>query len=241
MIYVPKIIDNYEIERQDVEGIGRHYNILLENGEKHLFPSMTTILSYKGDEEYIVNWKQSVGKKVAYAVSKIATDAGTELHLFCEYIMMREFDNAVNLAKTTKDRRAKFYMRKILPHLQKYKNVYASEEFLFSLKYKIAGTTDAVVVINNIIYILDFKTSSSIKDESKITSYYIQVAGYAIMWEEITGQKVNDAIILIVNPMNVQEIVVSLEQYRPMFLDYVDGFYKLHGHEYQKEILTIGA
>lgn len=238
MIFVDKVIDNYTIRREDdVNGIGRHYYITLENGDKHIFPSMTTILAYEGEAEYITNWKKSIGSAHAYAKTKMATDAGTELHQFCEYVLLRDYDSAVKYCKNTKDRRAKLFMKKILPHLQKYKNVSATEEFLFSLKWGIAGTTDAVVVLDGVIYILDFKTSISAKSADSIEGYYIQVAGYSVMWEEITGQKVDDAIILLVNPYKVQEFVLKLDEYKQKFIEVVDGFYNKYGREYQQKYL----
>lgn len=237
MIFVPKVIDGYTIHRQDVDNIGRHYNIKLKNGENYIFPSMTTILSDE-EPEYITKWKKYVGEKRADIISRISTDAGTYLHEFCEYVMLRDLDKAKNLINTCPDRRAVFFMKKILPYLKKYKKVYASEEFLFSLKYKVAGTTDAVVVVDNIIFILDFKTSKSAKNKDSIHSYYIQVAGYSLMWEEITGQVVDDAIILLVNPYSVQEFIVNIQQYKEDFKKVVDDFYKKYGTDYQIKELT---
>lgn len=239
MIFVDKVVDDYKIERVDVEGIGRHYKIELKDGSKHLFPSMTTILSFEGDKDYIIAWKKRVGEALAYAKTKQATDAGTELHLFCEYIMLRQFDKAVNLHQTTKDRRAKFYMKKIAPYLKRFKKIFASEEFMFSLKYRIAGTTDAVVGLDDgLMYILDFKTASTMKSADSIVDYYIQVAGYAMMWEFITGIVVDDAIILMVTPYQVQEFTVSLVEYKKDFENLVNNFYAKYGDDYQRNILN---
>lgn len=236
MIFIKKIIDNYTIQRYSVSGIGRHYYITLEDGGKHIFPSMTTILS---DEEpvFLKEWRKRVGTVQAERICRISTDAGTELHQFCEYIMLRDAENASKVFANSKDRRAKFFMKKILPYLKQYKTILASEEFLFSLKYRIAGTLDACVIVDGIIYILDFKTSKSAKAPEKIENYYIQIAGYAIMWEEITGQVVDFGKILLVNPYSVQQFDVSLLEYKEKFIEVVNNFYTKYGNEYQQFLL----
>lgn len=240
MIFLPKIIDNYEISRYEVEGIGRHYLVKLADGSRRLFPSMTTMLSFEGDPDYIIGWKKAVGSALAYAISKNATDSGTELHLFAEYIMLRQFDEAMLLYKTTKNRFSKNYMKKLMPYLRKYKTVYASEEFTFSLKHKVAGTLDACVSYekDGIIYLLDFKTSSAKKNPNNIEDYYIQISGYAIMLEEITGTVVDDGIILLVGPYGVQEVNVKLSKYKEKFINLVNAYYAKYGFEYQQKILN---
>lgn len=241
MIFVPKIINNYKIYREDVPEIGRHYHITLEDGTKHLFPSMTTILSQMKSEEMIDilgKWRKSIGDKHANAICKIATDDGEMLHYYCELIMLQKYKEAQQYYKECSSKRAKFFMKKITPTLAKYKTIYASEEFMFSLKYGVAGTTDAVIFHDNKPMILDFKTSKSVKNPNNIIDYYIQVSGYALFWEELTGQVIDDGIILIVNPINVQEIIVDLKPYKKQYIDTVKGFYDKFGRDYLSEVIN---
>lgn len=240
MIFVPKIINNYSIDRHNIDDIGRHYLIKLEGGGKHLYPSMTTLLSLMKSKEMVdilAAWRRSIGNKHANAISKIATDDGEMLHYYCELIMLQKYKEAQQYYKECSSRRAKFFMQKITPNLAKYKTIYASEEFMFSLKYGVAGTTDAVVFHNNKPMILDFKTSKSVKNPEAILDYYIQVSGYALFWQELTGQVIDDGIILIVNPINVQEIIVDLKPYKQMFIDTVEQFYNKFGRDYLQEVL----
>lgn len=240
MIFVPKIIDNYTIDRVQVDGIGRHYQIKLQDGSTYLMPSVTTLLSLtktKEMENILKNWRKSVGEKHAYAISNIATDDGEMLHYFCELIMLRKYQEAQTYYKECKSKRARFFMKKIFPNLKKYKIINASEEFMFSLKYNIAGTTDAVVEHDGIEYILDFKTSKSIKDPKDIEDYYIQTSAYALMWEELTGRVIEDAIILIVNPYNTQEVIVNLKEYKVKFVEKLNEFYDKFGKDYLKDFV----
>lgn len=67
----------------------------------------------------------------------------------------------------------------------------AIEQSLVSDTYKTGGTIDRVYRINDILTILDIKTSGSIYD-----SYWCQTGCYAKMWEEHSGQKVEQTAIL---------------------------------------------
>lgn len=240
MIFVPKIVDNYSISRYDVDGIGRHYLITLEDGTRHLFPSATTLLSLMKSKEMVdilAAWRRSIGNKHANAISKIATDDGEMLHYYCELCMLQRYKEAQQYYKDCQSKRAKFFMKKITPALAKYKTIYASEEFMFSPTYGIAGTTDAVIYHDGKPMILDFKTSKSVKNPDNIDDYKIQVSAYAYMWQHITGQVVDDGIILIVNPINVQEIIVDLKPYKKMFVETVNAFYDKFGRDYLQEVL----
>lgn len=224
MIFVPKIIDGYTIEREVVDG-NRHYRIKHDDSN-YLFPSMTTIL-HQEEPEYITAWKNRVGEKVAYSVSKYATDAGTELHEYCENVLLRNLDRAKHLLATG-ERTSKFYMKKITPYLRNINKVLATEEFLFDSNVGVAGTVDGVVEYNGKLCILDFKTANMPRNIDDIESYYIQVAGYASMWKHITGETVNDGMILMVNSINVQEIPVNITKYVDKFHRLVDMYYETH-------------
>ena len=45
--------------------------------------------------------------------------------------------------------------------------------------------------------IIDFKTSSKKKKDEWIKKYFLQTTAYSIMWEELTGIKVTQIVILI--------------------------------------------
>ena len=67
----------------------------------------------------------------------------------------------------------------------------ASERRMYSKKYWIAGTVDAVVEIKGKRYVVDIKTYSGIYDRTP----FLQMAGYAIMLEEM-GEKIDGTIIV---------------------------------------------
>ncbi len=68
----------------------------------------------------------------------------------------------------------------------------ASEEVLASDEHKVAGTLDALAVIDGITYLVDFKTSGQIS-----ASYLLQCAGYDIMLHEMGLQVMGYLIVRI--------------------------------------------
>jgi len=57
-----------------------------------------------------------------------------------------------------------------------------TEMFLYSKKYGYAGTSDLAVEIDNVVGIIDYKTSKAVYSES-----FLQVAAYLVAFEEVTG------------------------------------------------------
>lgn len=68
----------------------------------------------------------------------------------------------------------------------------ASEQKMYSKKHWIAGTVDAVVMIDGKKYVMDIKTYSGIYDRTP----FLQMAGYAIMLEELGHDDIAGTIIV---------------------------------------------
>ena len=68
----------------------------------------------------------------------------------------------------------------------------------YSDTLKVAGRVDCIAEFEDELSIIDFKTSSRIKDRSEISSYFMQECAYAIMFEEQTGIEVNQLVTLMV-------------------------------------------
>lgn len=67
----------------------------------------------------------------------------------------------------------------------------AVEKNVYSVKNRYAGIVDLVAELNGSLYIIDLKTSSRISP-----GFFIQVGGYALAYEEMTGDRINNAGIL---------------------------------------------
>ena len=66
-----------------------------------------------------------------------------------------------------------------------------SERYIFSKKYRYAGILDSIAKEGNKLILVDFKSSNGIYDSMRF-----QVSGYKIAWEEETGKKIDERMIL---------------------------------------------
>jgi genome maintenance exonuclease 1 len=75
--------------------------------------------------------------------------------------------------------------------------IHAIETPLFSHDLRLAGTTDCVAEYDGILSIVDFKTALKPKRKEWVSSYFMQGVAYSHMFEEMTGKKIEQIIILI--------------------------------------------
>ena len=109
--------------------------------------------------------------------------------------------------------------------LLKVNNVHAQEAGLYSDKYKVAGRVDCIAEYDGKLSIIDFKTSSKERSDEWNESYYIQASAYAEMFEERTGIKINQIVILVVTEHGVvQEFVKTKDEYLPKLIEAIDDF-----------------
>jgi genome maintenance exonuclease 1 len=171
------------VERVEVDG-KRFYKTPSGN----LYPSVTTILD-SGDKTFLNEWKARVGEDEARRISARAASRGTRLHAICEdYIK----GNSFTLSPFDKDTWLTFK-----PVVDRIERVVALETQLFSDKLRVAGTVDCVGVYNGKMSIIDFKTSKRLKSKTDIPNYFMQTAAYACAWYEMTGEKINQLVILM--------------------------------------------
>lgn len=183
MILYEPITTLPQIERVAVDG-KRFYKT--PNGD--LYPSVTTILD-SGDKTFLEAWKARVGEDEARRISARAANRGTRLHAICEdYIK----GNSFTLGPFDKDTWLTFK-----PVVDRIEKVVALEAKLYSDKLRVAGTVDCVGVYNGKMSIIDFKTSKRLKTKADIPSYFMQTAAYACAWYELTGEKINQLVILM--------------------------------------------
>lgn len=161
------------------------------------YPSVTTILSTADPVKNasIEQWKQSYGRTAADAKVKKATDRGTSVH---EYIdsWLDTFDVELNADDHDISIRAPFNQirRELVSNLTE---IWAKEVVLLSHELKVAGRVDLVGRWNGTPTIIDFKTADKKKTEADITSYFQQVTIYSLCWYELTGDFIDDFVILI--------------------------------------------
>jgi genome maintenance exonuclease 1 len=171
----------------------RFYNI-----NNFWFPSVTSILKQLS-EDGISRWKQRIGKEQADKIIQYSTERGTRVHLYCELYLKNNYNMSfeVDLMENFNDVDINYFKNTFTSYLNNISNIKLLEGSLYSNKYKYAGTVDCIGEYDKQLSIIDFKTSEKPKLISYITSYFLQTAAYSIAYEEITGIKIDNLVIII--------------------------------------------
>lgn len=172
--------------REEVEGT-RYY--VTNEGKR--YPSVTTVLADYGKES-IMAWRKRVGEKEANRVSRQATTRGTSVHKIVENYLNNQplvWDDVLPTAKSVF-----LAMQKTL---DKINNIHCLETFLFSHELELAGQVDCIAEYDGKLSVIDFKTSRRMKKKVDIGNYFMQTSAYAQMFEERTGLKVEQTVIII--------------------------------------------
>ena len=199
-----------DIPTETVDGSRRY----VVNGK--LLPSVTTVTSYQ-NRKSIAEWRERVGEETANKISQFASTNGTKFHKLVEdYINNNQVEY-----DTEKYEVALKLFNQFQPLLDDVNNIHYLESALYSEQLGIAGRVDCIAEYNGKLSIIDFKSSSKPKHESQIQNYFVQETGYAMIYEEMSGQKVEQIVTLIschsgetqVFVKNPADYVDTLKQY----------------------------
>jgi hypothetical protein len=163
-----------------------------KRGDDLYYPSVTSILSYMPKNKFFENWIKDVGHN-ADVIMRRAAEEGTAVHNAVEDLVagkeitwMDDFGNAKYSLDVWN------MILKAYEFFETYKpEIIASEYFTYSDEHQYAGTTDLVLKLNDVVWLVDIKTSNSVHK-----SHELQLAAYAKAWEEVTGQKIEKTGIL---------------------------------------------
>jgi genome maintenance exonuclease 1 len=171
----------------------------LPDGTK--LPSVTTVLGAQ-KKDAIMAWRKRVGEAEANRISKMATGRGTNVHTLCERYLNNE-----SLGDIMPD--AKEMFTAIKPLLNRINNIHYQEQALWSTQLGMAGRVDCIGEFDGQLSVIDFKTSKKIKSKVEIEDYFWQTSAYALMYEELIGNPINNLVIVMAveneNPLLFQE------------------------------------
>jgi len=171
----------------------------LPDGTK--LPSVTTVLGAQ-KKDAIMAWRKRVGEAEANRISKMATGRGTNVHTLCERYLNNE-----SLGDIMPD--AKEMFTAIKPLLNRINNIHYQEQALWSTQLGMAGRVDCIGEFDGQLSVIDFKTSKKIKSKVEIEDYFWQTSAYALMYEELIGNPINNLVIIMAveneNPLLFQE------------------------------------
>ena len=178
-------MNNIELEKIEIPGLGRFY----KSPTKNLwYPSITTVTGHV-KAKFFNEWRKNPTNEANMVLS---AKIGTAVHSIIEkYLNKHEkYDENGMLFD-------KLLFQQIRPELDKIENIVLQEKSLYSDFAKIAGRVDCIGYYEGKLSIIDFKTSKQVKKPEWIQNYFQQATGYAIMYEELTGTKIDDIVILM--------------------------------------------
>ena len=198
---------------------GRRYITAAGNA----YPSVTAITSLV-NEGAIQEWRNRVGEEKANAISLKASTRGTQVHSIIEkYINNEDTSDFLPHIKQS--------LENLKPLIDKHvTKVFGTEVALYSDHLQVAGTCDAVVEWDGIPTIVDWKTSRRPKKKANIGNYFMQLAAYAVMWEERTGMA-----------CNATRIVMDVDDFHPVMYKetrdaHIDEFIKWRNEYNRREL-----
>ena len=182
------------------------------------YPSVTTVTGLHSKQS-IMEWRKKVGEEAANKISNRAATRGTRIHTLCESYLRGEsvepdiFDQEI--------------YKGLVPYLDKINNIHALEDPLYSDHLEVAGTVDCIAEYDGKLAVIDFKTSSKVKERNWIHGYFMQTSAYAVAFEERTGI-----------PVGKMVIIMGVDDHEPLIFeekrdDWIGEFVKLR-QEYKQ-------
>lgn len=166
------------------------------------YPSITTVLGAK-EKPWLKEWQNMLGTDKAAKETKRCADRGTAIHEMAERYLNNEEHPKLTKEYDVKHVAGFNQLRTRLNHID---NIRGQELALYSDDLQVAGRVDCVGEYDGVLSIIDFKTSNNNKDKSMIEDYFLQCTAYALMWYELTGEKIENIVIL----MSVEKGMVPL-------------------------------
>jgi genome maintenance exonuclease 1 len=171
-----------------------------------IYVSITTLLHSLPSSPGLAEWRERVGEDVANHMMTSGAIRGTRLHNAVEaYLSNKPMQNIKQEYGVT----AAGLFELMQPELDHIDNIRAIEEQIYSAKLEIAGTTDCVAEFDGMLSIIDFKSSTWMKDEESIRDYLIQATFYSVAWEELTGQKIEQIVIIMASEDGMVKVFKS--------------------------------
>lgn len=157
-------------------------------------PSVTTFLShFKGDS--LKKWEERVGIDEARRIKTRASIRGTQFHSLMEsYLGNRPLSEYMTDDIMPDMKQSFSNMGKVLNRVD---NIHYLEAMLYSETIGLAGQVDCIAEFDGIPSVIDFKTSLKLKKEEWILNYFEQCTAYSLMYEDLTGFKAKQIVVLI--------------------------------------------
>ena len=208
-------------------------DVVEENGQRLYvtpsglrYPSITTVLGVRSKAS-LAKWRKNVGEEEANRISARASSRGTRIHKMCEDYLNNVLHESIEKYGYS-DRLMFDSMRSVFDeHIGK---VRVQEASLYSDFMRVAGRVDCIAEFGGKLSVIDFKTAAKPKEERYIENYFMQTAGYAVMFEERTGIPISRLVVIIgVDDHDTQVFVKKRDDYIEEFMEVRSEYKKLYG------------
>jgi genome maintenance exonuclease 1 len=178
-----------ELKQLDVDESTSKRFYVTPNGVK--LPSVTTVLSHFKTKS-LIEWRNRIGNEEADKIMYRASNRGTRFHNMMEGYLRNENDYLNGIMPDMKQS-----FNDMKETLDLIDNIRYIESPLYSERLGVAGRTDVIAEFAGVPSIIDFKTSTKEKKEEWIGNYFEQGTAYALMYEELVREPINQIVILI--------------------------------------------
>lgn len=203
--------------------------ILLDREDGHwyqtkfdkIYPSISTILSDTASEEKkngLESWKEN--EPAHEYITAQSQDIGTQSHKIIEDYLSN------NLSLEEFDLLPIAHFNNLKPYLENISEVTCIEQRMYSDKLRVAGTSDLIARYNGELSIIDYKTKRKPQKDEYMYEYYLQTTCYAQMFQEVTGEKINQVVILVSSEKNTrQEFIKTCDDYVEAMNERIEKYY----------------
>ena len=153
---------------------GRYY----QTPQGKIYPSSTTIVGLL-NKKAINQWVANVGEQRAEQIKKQASEHGSRWHALMEDTINKGVQNLSYVNEFSR-----VYNKLLNGVYKNISNIKAVEYRMYSDELQVAGTADLIADYNGMCSIIDWKTTSHYKTANDVTSYWCQLASYAVMAKE---------------------------------------------------------
>lgn len=153
------------------------------------FPSVTTVTGWQ-KRAFFAAWRKKNPDESQRVLSR-----GTAMHSMIEKYLLNNLTPQIIMEETGKSHTDLFLsMRDDIDRIEK---ILAIEVPLWSKKIGLAGRTDCVGYYDGKLSVIDFKSATNPKSQRDILDYFTQATAYALMFQDRTGIKIPNLVIII--------------------------------------------
>jgi genome maintenance exonuclease 1 len=199
------------------------------NGVRHYDTPDGTLISITSllknfTPQGILDWRKAVGAEKANEVMRAAGDRGSKVHKIIESCLSNKPES--DLVGNYGELAARLFGQ-MVPALYKIDRIRTLEQALYSTRLGIAGRVDCIAEFDGKISTIDFKTSTRKRDEIN-ENYPVQATFYSIAWEERTGEKIDQIVILTTTETGELDVYIDdpskhVERLEEMVNEYKSG------------------